>query len=817
MKRLNTFFLALTCLLLSSCIEDNMAKSAMGKGMVPISLTISPSAASTRTTSTDDQTTQLASGQAFYAYFTSSDVTPQSTTFTADGSGATTPATQPYFKLSETTTDVRAYYPSSVTEGTTQFSVQADQSADAGYRASDLMFASATIPKAYPTSNAALTFAHKMAKIRVNTTTRASSIKAIKLTGILPTVPFTASSGVIGAAEGSATDVILFSSSGTTSDISCVALVPPQSFAADATLIEIVTGVHGAGDPLVYKLPAAIAFAGGNQYIFNVDLHEEQLTVTYTVAAWGAGATNAASVDFKNNRPKLPIEYVAPYNMQTQTSMALDNLMVNSGYFSWNESTAKSGGVGTPSDWSKAKENIQAMIKGTAVAGYHLPSKAEWCSVVAPYNGSSNDSDMSGDNGERIKYMNGQHTNLSETVAWGVTNNNGTYSYDVNQVFYNDYNCPNDAAHTYIGYGLRFKELSGGNYVNGQYTCAYRYEYKSADASVGGGASLTIKVIYVGANPAITISTISDEDWWSSPEYTLVLPACGYSHYSNGCDRVAGWSSEWPAYGYYWSATARNENGARDMSFWPSYVNGNRSDQPGSGFSVRLFMDEGTTLQSVPDEIGKVLGANGQLYNNVSAATSAGTTASGIVAYVGSPGSVDESNSTYKWLVISLTDIDGHRAKWKNDNTGTCVNQTDDLDTALGYLNGITCTNTLVTDGHTHAAATAARNYSTTRPSGASSWFLPSLGQWQLIMQGLASKKAGFIINNQLSQGWTSFTVSNLNSLITDAGGTGFEEFSYWVSTEYSSSQMWRHYLGNGAIAPWDKNGVLTVRPVFAY
>ena len=288
-------------------------------------------------------------------------------------------------------------------------------------------------------------------------------------------------------------------------------------------------------------------------------------------------------------RPKLPIEYIAPYNMQTATSMATDNLKSHSMYFCWNTSKAGSNGVGTPSDWSKAKANIQAMIKGTAVAGYHLPSKAEWCSVVAPYNGSSQDSDIGGGDGVRIKYKNGQHTGLTERVAWGVTNNNGTYTYDVDQVFYNDYNCPNDAAHTYIGYGLRFKPTAS---TYGQYTCAYRYEYKSADASVGGGASLTIQVKYVGTNTSITISTISNESWWTSPDFTVVLPACGYSPYSNGSDQAPGWSSATsPANGYYWSATARDASYVRDMDFNQSAVDGSDWREPGRGFSVRLFKD----------------------------------------------------------------------------------------------------------------------------------------------------------------------------------------------------------------------------------
>ncbi len=293
--------------------------------------------------------------------------------------------------------------------------------------------------------------------------------------------------------------------------------------------------------------------------------------------------------------PKLPIEYVAPYNMASTTAFATDNTPEKSMYFSWNNSTASSGGVGTVA-WTSAKTDIQNFINGTAVPGYHLPSKAEWCSVIAPYhtknNGSGNiDNDMWGTNGDRITYKNGQHLGLQETVAWGVTNASGTYTYEVSQVFYNDYNCPNDAAHETIGYGLRFKDDAS---TNGEYTCAYRYEYKATDAAVGGHASLTVKVIYVGADPSVTIATISDESWWASPDYTLVLPACGYSNYTNGSNQNPGYysSATDPANGYYWSATPRDGSNVWDMDFGPSLVHGNNWSYPGYGFSVRLFADK---------------------------------------------------------------------------------------------------------------------------------------------------------------------------------------------------------------------------------
>ena len=576
-------------LLFGACTSDDEGGQ---KGLVPITLTTTTlvnTSLATRTTSTDLQSSQFASGQTFYVYFHNSGTTSiDHATYTADGSGGTTTTTTPYFTLSGASTDVWAYYPSSVTEATTSFVVEADQNTDASYRASDLMFASTTISKVFPTSTGALTFAHKMAKIRVNVTVNAGvSVSSVKLKNIKRQVPFTASTGAIGTAVVSgSTDVTMFTSAGETSNFSCVALVPPQSAAANATLITVTTANH----TLVYELPSAVTFASGYQYVYNVSVFDTQLIVTTNITAWDTTPT-AQSGQGTLNRPRLPIEYVAPYNMQTATTMATDNLKSHSMYFCWNESTATNGGVGTVS-WTSAKANIQAMIKGTAVPGYHLPSKAEWCSVVAPNIAGSDDTSMGGSTGQRITYKRGSSSNLSETVAWGVTNSNGTYTYDVNQVFYNDYNCPNDAAHTYIGYGLRFKELNGGNYVNGQYTCAYRYEYKSADVSVGGGASLTIQVKYVGANADITISTISNESWWNLPDFSVVFPACGYSPYPNGSDQNAGWGpANSPETGFYRSATVKDASYVFYMNFHNVSVSSNNSGLPGHGFSVRLFKD----------------------------------------------------------------------------------------------------------------------------------------------------------------------------------------------------------------------------------
>lgn len=582
-------------LTLGGCIEDRMDQSSSGEGLVPIHLTISPTAASTRTATTDIQSAQLASGQTFYAYFTSANVVPQSSIFTADGAGGTTPASQPYFKLSETSTDVRAYYPSSVTEGTTSFTVEADQSSDANYRASDLMFASANITKAYPTSTGALTFAHKMAKIKVTTTTRVSSIKTIKLKGILPTVPFTASTGALGAATGSATDITMYSHSGQTSNIDCVALIPPQTMTSGTTLIEITTALHSS-TPLTYQLPANITFASGQQYVFNVDLHEEQLVVTYTVSPWSSTTTNSAEVDV--NRPKLPIEYVALHNMYNSTNMAENDYASSCGHFNWATACSYFDKHVTINDYN-----------GNALSGkYHLPTVQEWMTILPPRFNTSYAAnaavDVDGADDARIIFDNEVtvRTGMGETLQWGKKLDN-TWIMPSTK-FYNEYatsasyNSTANGITKKIGYAIRLKERDvAGPSGYGYYTCAYRYTFTDKDPACNNSYSLRVKVRYLGAYSTTTLSDITNDAYWSETEaeyIEVILPACGFPHNSITYAAPSSVVIDYPERAYYWSNTqsAHGDANCAFQVFFSNYApNGDHYNNKAMGTSIRLFKD----------------------------------------------------------------------------------------------------------------------------------------------------------------------------------------------------------------------------------
>lgn len=225
------------------------------------------------------------------------------------------------------------------------------------------------------------------------------------------------------------------------------------------------------------------------------------------------------------------------------------------------------------------------------------------------------------------------------------------------------------------------------------------------------------------------------------------------------------------------------------------------------------------------EDVGKVIGADGRIYTNASAATAASTTAVAMIAYVGSAGSVDTGNGVYKGLAIAMSDANGGSAcQWYTTYAdATCVSHSDDLATALGFKNGIASTKTLTTDGHTHAAATAAQNNNSTKaPICTSGWFLPSIGQWNLIVKGIVTKKAGsgVAVDLTTSSNATYQAHNYLTPAITAAGGSRLKNASgeeYWSSSERDRSYIWNMYFGMGDAVTHRKDENAYVRSVLAF
>lgn len=563
------------------CSSDDGLQPKQGR--VPITLTAS---VGTEVTTRGVQETALASGETVYVWGKEGSGNYdylQAWTLTAGADGALSGSAKYYPLSGETLTMVALHGNFSYTEGdalpaSISHSVELDQSSTGNYEKSDLLWATVSGSSADATGKN-LAFTHMLSKIEIKLHPGEGysdiSSAEVKLRGVLPTITINPTDGTLGSASGSATLItprltVDNLSDATTPYALYEAIIPPQAAPVDFLNIKI-------GDKIATVAADVATFASNKRYFYDITISEFKVNVTSSITSWGSGV-NADVTQNKTvliGRPKLPIEYVAQYNLASPTSFAADNKAISSMYFSWNNSSATTGGAA-----SGPKSDIAKMIKGTAISGYHLPSGSEWFAILPNRN-----------------YGEGLVENNEETVAWGVTNNNGTYIYDVNRAFFNDYYFPSGT----IGYGLRFKETAGNDsYKNGIYTCAYRYQFQSNDPAVDDGshqcASLTIKVKYVGPNQNTTISTISDETWWASPDFTVVLPACGFGTRNIADNRDPGFfvTLGRPATGWYWGANSISNDNAACIDFQDYRVVGSRGDEPGFPFPIRLFKDVAT-------------------------------------------------------------------------------------------------------------------------------------------------------------------------------------------------------------------------------
>lgn len=191
----------------------------------------------------------------------------------ADGAmTATDPA--PYYPAGSQNIDIVAYYPGTAWDS---FTVYADQTDDADYKASDLMFASVT-NQAKQAEAVNLAFSHKMAKLNVNITAGqgVGSITSVSILNVKPTVSFDRATGAVGEASGDATTIAI-SNQG-------AALIPAQTI--DGGLLSIVTDKGTA----TYSVSSK-AFEAGNLYTMNITVNLRAVGTTTAITGWTSEGT----------------------------------------------------------------------------------------------------------------------------------------------------------------------------------------------------------------------------------------------------------------------------------------------------------------------------------------------------------------------------------------------------------------------------------------------------------------------------------------------------------------------------------------------
>ena len=175
--------------------------------------------------------------------------------------------------------------------------------------------------------------------------------------------------------------------------------------------------------------------------------------------------------------------------------------------------------------------------------------------------------------------------------------------------------------------------------------------------------------------------------------------------------------------------------------------------------------------EATAEDVGKVIGADGNIYYDAAAATAAGTTAVAKIAYVGSDNG--EAAPYNNGLALALSDANGGSGcKWKTSNTDAGHTKQTDSDN-FASESGLQYNAMHNSEIDNYPAFKAAITYSPAAPTGCSAWFLASGYQWA--------------------------------KMITVAGGSGnlktnagLQSGSYWSSTESASFDAWLYYFDSG-------------------
>ena len=495
-----------------------------------------------------------------------------------------------------------------------------------------------------------------------------------------------------------------------------------------------------------------------------------------------AGNQYNYAINVRDDIRKNPLWWVAQYNLaQNKTSFVTAHSTTNQYVFKFTD------------------------VQMTGVSYYHVPTRNEMASVI-PSN---------------VVVGPGTSVNI-----FSLTNNLSN-PYEFSEAACNVNGLIIPASTSIIGnnssmdyYAIRF--------INTPYCSAWHYKWITPPNSPCNGfliesyllsgvttlAQAKAKMAETGFTTTTFTNSANSAKANQSPSSTAVTTKCFVQRFFPGCgDRISSTESGIVNEGAgeycgYWTSSTYCPNNYG--YFLRLYVAQNSLNLYGIslgniGFSVRPFYDgcSGTVLAS--SAVGNIVCSHGKAHAATTGSLSCGGQKVAIVAYKGN----GEDKSYYNnGLAIAMQDANnGAYCRWFTEASGSCVTQTQDeeLSDVMANYQGIYNTNILANatciSGHNHAAAKAAQNYNVMTPPSCSQWFLPTMGQWNLIVKAMTGVLTGLIkADNEYYQ------APNFNIKIKAAGGTGVQGTGYWSSIEKNDQDTWAVGFGHGTAGSYNKN-----------
>ena len=616
-------------LLLMGCTADEQFEQILGSGTserepVPVTFSVSEVLDLTRASSsivTFDANEQIMvqvkpDGESDYTGYTYTTASAGQSSITLNP-----PSTPPYFPAgASTTVQAYAYYPATAGSSAT-FTVQDNQTSDANYKASDLMYAGErTITKGSEDGNNNLRMAHLMAQLHLTVAATALTVNRV-LVFAKRSATFSTTQGTA-TATGDTDSIVAATAAG-----QAYVCIPPQ--AINTVVVKVETGAPNvAATTATFTFTSTSDFEKGKSYPISLNVRPAHLATTTEIEGWDGTSTYALgymTIDdidtcSWDGGPVTP-EPVVKFNGVTLTKD--DDYTVE--YINNNQGGTASvivkGKAGTDYEgitasksffindirvnplWWVAEFNTVNNAMQTAhsttsqtvytfqqasqqrVAGYHLPTVMEQRSII-PSN-----------------VVTGVGTNL--LVQTGTPENPYAFSEVISNV-----GGKNVAAYTSYWFRNAKYDYYAVRFIGTPYASVWHYKYVGSPCNgmliesylepmADATAARAVLAAINPSNPAPLTETAGAGTANQRPVGTAsttfttkgfvqrFLPACGFKAGSGGtADQRVGVD------GYYWSSSADGSN----AFYWAisSYGDGHLYEYSLAqtyGFSVRLFRD----------------------------------------------------------------------------------------------------------------------------------------------------------------------------------------------------------------------------------
>ncbi|ADV43793.1 fimbrillin family protein [Bacteroides helcogenes] len=284
MKAKFMMMMAAAATVLAACSNDNETDNWAGE--IRLSSGVSVQTRAYTPTAPD---TQIAADELIGIYVSGVDGEPITTygysnvSAKADGSGnfGTYSATM-YYPQSGKDVKIKAYHPyNDGADDTYDFTVEADQSVDANYYKSDLLYSGETTIARSKTAHS-LTFTHKLAKIFC-TLTAGDGVSTvggatIEVLSAEKAANFNRKTGDVNTAATSTKGDVKLGTYG--------AIIAPQEIANSTQLLKITLSADAGSGVFYYTTKAKTTFDSGNIYQYEITVTATGLTVTSTITPW---------------------------------------------------------------------------------------------------------------------------------------------------------------------------------------------------------------------------------------------------------------------------------------------------------------------------------------------------------------------------------------------------------------------------------------------------------------------------------------------------------------------------------------------------